>query len=250
MPVNYGLYNSINTATFASAAQLDFCGIQKVVDAVGIRNGLDGTPVNMHQLGNLLGAIGVSPLNMASAFAAFANNGQYCAPRALQEVTAADGSQVPVSEASCREAVKPDVARGVNYVLQDVLKRGSGVYINPKIPSQIPVAAKTGTSNNTGATWVVGYTTGLATASFFGDALEGQQRAGQNVTINGKFYEGIDGYMIAGPQWANYMSQVAGLVPGLSVPRSARIDADCPGGTSNHNHARHRPTVASPSRSP
>lgn len=185
MPVNYGLYNSINTATFASAAQLDFCGIQKVVDAVGIRNGLDGTPVNMHQLGNLLGAIGVSPLNMASAFATFANNGQYCAPRALQAVSAADGSQLPVPEASCREAVKPDVARGMNYVLQDVLKRGSGVYINPKIPSQIPVAAKTGTSNNNGATWVVGYTTGLATASFFGDALEGQQRAGQNVT-NGR----------------------------------------------------------------
>jgi membrane peptidoglycan carboxypeptidase len=27
MPINYGLYNSINTATFASATQLDFCGI-------------------------------------------------------------------------------------------------------------------------------------------------------------------------------------------------------------------------------
>lgn len=36
MPVNYGLYNSINTATFAAAAQLDFCGIQKMVDAVGL----------------------------------------------------------------------------------------------------------------------------------------------------------------------------------------------------------------------
>ena len=35
MPVDYGLYNSINTATFAEAAQLDFCGIQKMVDAVG-----------------------------------------------------------------------------------------------------------------------------------------------------------------------------------------------------------------------
>ena len=75
------------------------------------------------------------------------------------------------------------------------------------------MAAKTGTSNNNGATWVVGYTTGLATASFFGDALEGQKRPGQNVTINGKFYQGIDGYMIAGPQWANYMLAVAPLFP-------------------------------------
>ncbi|MFY9635621.1 MAG: penicillin-binding protein, partial [Cellulosimicrobium cellulans] len=67
-------------------------------------------------------------------------------------------------------------------------------------------------------TWVVGYTSGLATASFFGDALEGQQRPGQNVTINGTFYEGIDGYMIAGPQWANYMSQVLDLYPAEKFP--------------------------------
>ncbi len=106
----------------------------------------------------------------------------------------------------------------MNSVLQDVLKRGSGVYIKPKVHSQFPVAAKTGTSNNNGATWVVGYTSGIATASFFGDTLEGQKRPGQNVTINGKFYKGIDGYMLAGPQWANYMLQVAGLYPADPFP--------------------------------
>ena len=76
MPANYGLYNSINTATFAEAAQLDFCGIQKMVNAVGLHSGLDGTPeINMHQLGNLLGGTGVSPLSMANAFATFAADG-------------------------------------------------------------------------------------------------------------------------------------------------------------------------------
>ena len=79
----------------------------------------------------------------------------------------------------------------MNLVLQDVLKGGSGVYINPKVQQPVPVAAKTGTSNTNGSTWVVGYTTGMATASFFGDALEGQKRAGQNVTINGMFYKAL-----------------------------------------------------------
>jgi membrane carboxypeptidase/penicillin-binding protein len=106
----------------------------------------------------------------------------------------------------------------VNLVLQDVLKRGSGVYINPKVQSLVPVAAKTGTSNNNGATWVVGYTSGLATASFFGDTLEGQKRPGQNVTINGNLYKAIDGYMLAGPQWANYMQQVVGLYAVAAFP--------------------------------
>jgi membrane peptidoglycan carboxypeptidase len=218
MPVDYGLYNSINTATFAAAAQLDFCNIQKMVDAVGLHSGLDNAQINMHQLGNLLGAIGVAPLHLANAFATFANDGEYCTPIAIVEVTDPSGRKFPADTRECRKAVKPEVARGVNSVLQDVLKRGSGVYIKPKVHTQFPVAAKTGTSNNNGATWIVGYTSGMATASFFGDALEGQKRPGQNVTINGKFYKGIDGYMLAGPQWANYMLEVAELYPTNPFP--------------------------------
>jgi len=213
MPVNYGLYNSINTATFASASQLDFCGIQKMVDSVGLHSGLDSSPVNMHQLGNLLGGTGVAPLTLANAFATFATEGQFCAPIALVDIKDAAGAKLPAQAPDCHGAVKPDVARGVNSVLQDVLKKGSGVWINPKVQDKVPTAAKTGTSNNNGSTWVVGYTTGLVTASFFGDALEGQKRAGQNVTINGTFYPRLDGYMIAGPQWANYMLKVAPLYP-------------------------------------
>jgi membrane peptidoglycan carboxypeptidase len=218
MPINYGLYNSINTATFATAAQLDFCGIQKMVDAVGLHSGLDGAQVNMHQLGNLLGAIGVAPLHLANAFATFANDGRYCTPIAVADVSDTASRHLPSEASQCRNAVKPEVARGVNAVLQDVLKMGSGVYINQKVQSQVPVAAKTGTSNNNGATWVVGYTSGLATGSFFGDTTQGQQRAGQNVTINGNFYRAIDGYMLAGPQWANYMLQVARLYPAAAFP--------------------------------
>lgn len=218
MPVNYGLYNSINTATFAEATQLDFCGIQKMVDSVGLHSGVDNVPVNMHQLGNLLGGIGVAPLHLANAFATFAADGKYCTPIAIAAVSDAAGRDLPAQTRDCRNAVKPEVARGVNSVLQDVLKRGSGIYIEPKVQNQVPTAAKTGTSNTNGATWVVGYTSGLATASFFGDTLAGQQRPGQNVTINGKFYKAIDGYMLAGPQWANYMLRVAGLYPAAPFP--------------------------------
>ncbi|WP_454811678.1 transglycosylase domain-containing protein [Paenarthrobacter nitroguajacolicus] len=213
MPINYGLYNSINTATFATAAQLDFCGIQKVVDAVGLHSGLDNAPVNMHQIGNLLGSIGVAPMVLASAYATFANDGTYCKPIAITGISDSQGRQFEAQTPECREAVKPAVARGVNAVLQDVMKVGSGVWIEPKVHTKVPVAAKTGTSNNNGATWVAGYTTTLATASFFGDTTAGQQRAGQNVTINGKFYKSLDGYMIAGPQWANYMVEAVALYP-------------------------------------
>ncbi|MBT2556069.1 penicillin-binding protein [Arthrobacter sp. ISL-5] len=219
MPADYGLYNSINTATFAEAAQLDFCGIQNMFNAVGLRSGLDGTPINMHQLGNLLGGTEVAPMGLAAAFATFAADGRYCAPTAILRVADSAGRAFPHQDPDCRDAVDRDVARGVNKALQDMLTKGSGVYINPKVQSRVPVAAKTGTNNTNSATWVLGYTTGMATASFFGDALAGQKRPGQNITVNGKFYSRIDGYMIAGPQWANYMLKVAKLYPAKAFPK-------------------------------
>ncbi|WP_104045682.1 transglycosylase domain-containing protein [Arthrobacter sp. ZGTC412] len=211
-----GLYNSINTVTFASAAQLDFCGIQKIVDATGLHGGLpaDGEPnpkVNMSTLANLLGSTQTAPLTMASAFATFANDGKYCEPIAISSVTDQTGAQLPAQSTSCRDAVTPEVARGVNYALQEVLNQGSGSLIQPRISTRtsFPIGAKTGTSNNNGSTWVVGHTTGLATAAWFGDPLGAQDRSGQNITVNGKFYQGIDGYMIAGPMFSNFMSRVA-----------------------------------------
>ncbi|WP_144671456.1 transglycosylase domain-containing protein [Arthrobacter sp. U41] len=257
MTVLQGLYNSINTVTFASAAQVDFCGIQKIVDAVGIHSGLpsveketgkilEANPkVNMFQLSNLLGSTQTSPLTMASAFATFANDGRYCAPIAITSVTDATGAQLPAQATNCRDALKPEVARGVNYALQEVLNRGSGALIQPRISTRttFPIAAKTGTSNNNGSTWVVGHTTGLATAAWFGDPLGNQQRAGQNVTINGNFYKGVDGYMIAGPMFSQFMSQVApshGTEPFPEPPSNLLYEAAPYQPPSNNNNSNNR----------
>ncbi|GAB4098238.1 transglycosylase domain-containing protein [Sinomonas halotolerans] len=217
LAVNEGLYNSINTATYASAAGLeDFCDIQRIVDAAGMHDGEgQDKKLDMSTLSSLLGPFNVSPLTMASAFAVFASNGTYCAPMAVTDVLDGQGKRIGGQAPNCKkDVVKPDVAKGVNWVLQDVLKKGSGSWNYIPKPS-VPAAAKTGTNNNNSQTWMVGYTTGLSTASFFGEALNDfSARDGRNVTVNGQFYEQIDGAYIAGPQWGGYMQRVAGLYPG------------------------------------
>lgn len=232
MTVVDGLANSINTMTFATAAQVDLCGIQKIVDAVGIHAGQTNEPVPMTRLSNLIGATQTSPLTMASAFATFANDGKYCEPIAIESVTDAAGAQLPGQATSCRDAIKPEVARGVSYALQEVLNRGSGSLIRPRISTRtsFPVAAKTGTNDTNNSTWVVGFTSGLATASWFGDALGGQDRPGRNLTFNDKSYKAIDGYMIAGPQFSNFMTQVApayGTNP-FTAPPSNLVNGPAP----------------------
>ena len=253
MSVVDGLANSINTMTFATAAQVNLCGIQKIVDAVGIHAGQTNEPVPMTRLSNLIGATQTSPLTMASAFATFANDGKYCEPIAIESVTDASGAQLPSQATSCREAIKPEVARGVSFALQEVLNRGSGALIKPRISTRtsFPIAAKTGTNDPNNSTWVVGYTSGLATASWFGDALGGQDRPGRNLTLNGKFYKAIDGYMIAGPQFSNYMTQVApayGTDP-FKAPPSPLVNGPAPRPSTKATPAPTRPAPSEPAPS-
>ncbi|GAB2763056.1 transglycosylase domain-containing protein [Sinomonas soli] len=220
MTVREGIYQSINTATFASAAGLnDFCDIQRAADALGMHDGDgNGKKLDLHYLGNLLGGMNVAPLTMASAFATFAADGTYCTPISITDVTDAQGKRIGGQAPTCQQnAIKPEVARAATNVLQDVLTKGSGYNIKDASGQTIklpyPDAAKTGTNNFNNQTWVVGYTKGLATASFFGEALKdpASSTIGREITINGRFYKSVDGAFIAGPQWANFMQKAAPL---------------------------------------
>ncbi|GAB3269587.1 transglycosylase domain-containing protein [Sinomonas notoginsengisoli] len=219
MTVREGIYQSINTATFASAAELsDFCDIQRAADALGMRDGGGkDTKLDMSTLGNLLGGLSVSPLTMASAYATFAANGTYCTPMSITAVTDAQGKKIGGQTQACQPgAIKPDVAKAATNVLQDVLTKGSGYNIKDDagktITLGVPDAAKTGTNEFNSETWLVGYTRGLATASYFGEPLGNPEaHMGRNVIVNGRYWKNIDGAYIAGPQWAWYMQKVLNL---------------------------------------
>ncbi|WP_415853996.1 transglycosylase domain-containing protein [Sinomonas sp. G460-2] len=219
MTVREGVYQSINTATFASAAGLnDFCDIQRAADALGLHDGEGhGKKVDMSTLGNLLGGPNIAPLSLASEYATFASNGTYCTPIAITDVTDSQGKRIGGQAQQCQaNAIKPDVAKAVTSVLQDVLTKGSGYNIKDNsgqtIKLGVPDAAKTGTNEYNSETWLIGYTKGLSTASYFGEALGNpEDHLGRNVLVNGKFWPVIDGAYLAGPQWAYYMQKVLGL---------------------------------------
>ncbi|MDQ4504000.1 transglycosylase domain-containing protein [Sinomonas sp. ASV322] len=235
MSVREGVYQSINTATFASAAGLnDFCDIQRAADALGMHNGEGhGQRADMMTLGDLLGGLNISPLTMANEYATFAANGTYCAPISITEVDDAQGKKIGGQSPSCTpNAVKPDVAKAVTNVLQDVLTKGSGYNIKDDaghtIYLGVPDAAKTGTNQFNSETWLIGYTRGLSTASYFGEALGNpEEHLGRNVFVNGRYWPVIDGAYIAGPQWAYYMQKVLGLYDhgSFDPPPPSLIDA-------------------------
>ncbi|MCB5292943.1 transglycosylase domain-containing protein [Arthrobacter sp. SO3] len=219
MTVLQGLYQSINTITFQSASRLDLCDVQKMTTAAGITDGHTNKPYDFSNISNLIGSVDVAPLTMANAFATFASGGIYCAPAALTSITDSHGNPLPVPGRDCHRSLDPAVAAGVAYALKNVLTRGSGYNI-PVDKRRYDIFAKTGTTDGNTMTWTVGATAGIATASWFGSYKgTGPQWVNQHITINGRYYDGVDGADLAGGQWGRFMDAAAPQFTTRAFPR-------------------------------
>ncbi|MEO9248616.1 transglycosylase domain-containing protein [Citricoccus nitrophenolicus] len=201
MRADYGLYWSINTATVAAAYAQDLCAITDVTDRVGIHNAGTGEPINPAQQAFLLGSEYVSPLTMAAAYATLADDGNYCEPRVITEVTDSRGNSYQVPPVNCEKVADTQQVAELNNTLKAIASERIAEDIS------FPIAGKTGTNNASSSTWFIGSTTGLTTASWVGNyrnlvSLEGHR-------IGGVLYEDVWGSIIAGPMWADYMSQAA-----------------------------------------
>jgi penicillin-binding protein 1A len=118
-----------------------------------------------------LGAEAINPLEMARAFSTFANRGVRVdgalfgnKPRAIVEVER-DGT-LQENVAVPHRALDTNKAAIVNDVLQGVVRQGTGKAA--ALPDGRPVAGKTGTTENYGDAWFVGYTPQLAVAVWVG----------------------------------------------------------------------------------
>lgn len=202
MTADFGLYWSINTATTAVAEETDLCEITDVLSRVGYVQADNGKEISPADPSFVLGSEEVSPLTQASAFAALANDGEYCAPRALEEVTDAEGKEYDIPEANCEQAIDSDVVAELNETLIPIAEERTA-----EGDPEFPMAGKTGTDNFESSTWFNGYTTGLSTSAWAGRYTDLESLRGS--TIGGEYYENLWGSELAGPMWLDYMNQVA-----------------------------------------
>jgi membrane peptidoglycan carboxypeptidase len=122
-----------------------------------------------------LGAEAVNPLEMARAFSTFANGGRRIdgsifknRPRAIVSV-ARPGKRARQNRVVQVPAMEEERAKLVNQILQKVVTSGTG---RKAALSDRPAAGKTGTTENYGDAWFVGYTPQLAVAVWVGYANE------------------------------------------------------------------------------
>jgi penicillin-binding protein 1A len=139
-------------------------GIPRVVDVahrMGITSQLNADPAIA--LGGL--TYGVSPLEMASAYATLANGGVYVEPTIISRIRDADGNVIWEAAPKTNQALSPGVAYDATRVLVANVQSGTG----RKAAIGRPAAGKTGTTTDWTDAWFVGYTPNLATAVWMGD---------------------------------------------------------------------------------
>jgi penicillin-binding protein 1A len=159
---------SDNTVFAQLALDLGPESVAETAHEMGIETELDGIPAET--LGGL--RLGVSPLEMANAYATLASGGIRNKPIAIRKVVFADGTADDIGEPERKRVFEDGVAYEVTKILQDNVDGGTGTAAQPSTCSH--VAGKTGTTDDFNDAMFIGYTPNLSTAVWVGypDALQ------------------------------------------------------------------------------
>jgi penicillin-binding protein 1A len=199
MSLTEATVHSVNVVYAQLDLDLGSESVTRMAEEMGIETELQSVPAE--GIGGL--SIGVTPLEMASAYATLANGGVHHVPTAISKVEFPGGKVDEPDADSGERVLTPGQAWEVTRILEGVITSGTGAgYTSIGCTSE---AGKTGTSEEESDAWFVGYTPMFSTAVWVGHP---QSRE----------YTGYGG-PTAGPIWQSYMSSAQeGECPEFEVP--------------------------------
>ena len=116
-----------------------------------------------------IGASAVQPLDLIAAYTTFANLGTAVEPRFIQRIDDRNGKVVLTRTV---RALPPALDQRATFVvrdmMRDVVERGTATSIRRYLPSSIPVAGKTGTTNDNTDVWFIGLTPDVVAGVWLG----------------------------------------------------------------------------------
>ncbi len=160
--LSYALAKSLNTTAVALSYEI---GRDKVVDFVNSL-GVNGVRKSCSMA---LGDGGVTPLEHTGGFATFANGGKLAKPYAILEMVNSRGELVysrERDEPPAPQIVEPQVAEGLNQMMQQVVEAGTGGRAKLDFTNAV---GKTGTSSSYRDAWFMGFTGKYVTGVWLGN---------------------------------------------------------------------------------
>jgi penicillin-binding protein 1A len=146
---------------------------------LALRVGLDSMVAIAHRGGiaspiaavpaSALGASVVTPLDYVAAYTVWANLGSTVEPRLVTRIDDASGKTVLQRAATAPQSViDPRIAFIVRDMMRDAAERGTGAPARRAVPASIPIAGKTGTTNDNVDVWFMGMTPDLVAGVWLG----------------------------------------------------------------------------------
>ena len=220
--VYYALIHSMNVPSIKVLDGIGFdAAINRAIDLLGIpenevanRGFTPGYPIG-------LGVCSVKPIELARAFAVFANGGKEVTPIAIRNVQDRNGETFLNPEKDIKDAqaakgdkvqvISPQTAFVMTKMLEQTVHGGGTLaaqdkrldYVTPAgVKYRIPSAGKTGTTQNWADAWTAGFSPYYTAAFWFGF-----DKRGQSLGLN------ITGSTLAGYAWGEYFSQIHADLP-------------------------------------
>ena len=151
---------SVNTVAARMADEVGRDNVARVARRLGIRSPIQTGP------SMALGAVEVSPLEMAQAYAPFSNGGLYASPYGIERIRTRAGQVLYERRPEARSIVVNNPALShMNRMMRRVVSGGTGT--RAALPGY-DLAGKTGTTSDYKDAWFVGYTGGFTTAVWVG----------------------------------------------------------------------------------
>lgn len=183
--INNALAHSLNIPAVVLGQRVGLDKVIEVCRTLGIESPLQ--PV----VSLPLGPIGVTPMEMAKAYATFANNGWQSETTMIMQVTDSNGNIILDNTPKPKLVLNEWATASLNSVLQNVINSGTATSANIGRPA----AGKTGTTSGERDVWFVGYVPQLSTAVWIG-----------NDDFNRSLGRGVTGGGYAAPIWRQFMT--------------------------------------------
>ncbi len=151
VPVVRALSESLNLATVGLGLDVGLANVTQTLQ----RFGLQRPPVQVPAM--TLGAVDVSPLEVAQIYSGLANGGFRSPLRAVRAVISDDGKQLKAFPLEVQQVAAQDTVYQLNRMLEVVMEHGTGRAAKSVLPPGLVVAGKSGTSSELRDSWFAGF---------------------------------------------------------------------------------------------
>jgi penicillin-binding protein 1B len=184
--VRHALEFSLNAATSHLARDLGIPAVRDVAQRLGITSPLPAVP------SLALGAVEVTPLEIARAYGVLANQGLKATPLSVKRVLDRSGTPIERNPFEVERVIDPAPVYLLIHVMEGVLDHGTGKAAR-RLGFKRPAAGKTGTTNDYHDAWFAGFTPDLLAVVWVG--------FDQNKPV------GLAGGEAALPIWTDFMKR-------------------------------------------